>query len=395
MLYTINELKQKVFHSVYDVYDIFKNFFDEEHVDLQNMPHDGCLLPPNVSMEQLPSYDINDDLLRAIKRSVHDARPNIIVWWPEVTVSNENDRSIKIQDLYAKITITMEGTIPYENTGFQLNRTTFSSVQYISRYIHSHVPSRNTPVPVFQNPCLGSGPIKNTIMDLKNGYDEYLWMLFCQELSLYVTVESLRGIPYRKLEEVGYKLNYAEYNNFSSSIFSMQLGLFYSDCKEFVDYYLKNGHLKIMFANGEYQVGMSCYEYMLDVSNTFISWVNTYGNENQIETYNSADLLVSASVSQGIFYYNTENNNRQNYTEVIGRPVLMFKNEQKTLRIVETADDECQTVTLLNYRIAFFILYNILRTINYHYKNEYVDGNTSEGPSEVGERVCYLQAVGS
>ena len=35
MEYTINQLYKKVFQKVFDVYDVFSNFFGEDYVDLQ------------------------------------------------------------------------------------------------------------------------------------------------------------------------------------------------------------------------------------------------------------------------------------------------------------------------------------------------------------------------
>ena len=42
---------------------------------------------------------------------------------------------------------------------------------------------------------------KKTLIE-EYGFDETKWMLFCHELSLYVTVESLEGVPYNHLENV-------------------------------------------------------------------------------------------------------------------------------------------------------------------------------------------------
>jgi len=194
MLYTISELRQKLFGPVYDVYEIFKNFYGEEFTDLQEMPSDEELSDMlrqfwDIQPMGTNSYELDDEDYATLKSRYDNTRAIIMVWWPSVTVSNENDRSILIHDLYARVDITPDGRIPYEMTGFKLNRTTFTDVQFESGYIHSHVPSR-CGLPNFQNPCLGRGPIRNTIADLKNNYEEALWMLFCQELSLYVTVES-------------------------------------------------------------------------------------------------------------------------------------------------------------------------------------------------------------
>ena len=167
MYYTIDELRNTLFKNVYDVHQVFKDFFGEEYVDLQNVPDDGQLLPLGVSLDKLSETNISDEHIADFKSRFEDHKFAIMVWWPKVTVTNENDRSVEIDDLYAKIEILMDGTIPYENTGFKLNRSTFSKAQYISGYLHSHV-HQFTNIPSFSDPCLGTGPIKETIHSLKN-----------------------------------------------------------------------------------------------------------------------------------------------------------------------------------------------------------------------------------
>ena len=61
MLYTIEELEREVSGNVFDVYEVFKNFFGEEYVDLQS----GVNL-----IEHIPSpeengehYDISQETL--------------------------------------------------------------------------------------------------------------------------------------------------------------------------------------------------------------------------------------------------------------------------------------------------------------------------------------------
>ena len=62
MQYTINELKHKIFKDVYDVYEIFQNFFDEEHTDLQNIPDDE-----DIVMGIALGYEDKNNILSQIK----------------------------------------------------------------------------------------------------------------------------------------------------------------------------------------------------------------------------------------------------------------------------------------------------------------------------------------
>ena len=405
MNYTINELKFEIFQDVYVVYEIFQNFFGERYTDLQNIPTDESIA------EALSTLDItgNDgvySLTRAqfnnVKHNYSTLRPFILVWWPSVTVTNENDRSVEIQDLYAKVALTMEGTIPWENTGFQLIRTSFPEIQYRDGYLHSHVPSFRD-IPAYSNPCLGTGPIRNTIGELKRGYEEALWMLFCQELSLYVTVESLTGGPYFRMETIGgNKLlsGFMRYENASSlesiqtrhHISANKIPLFKSILRHFIAYYIEHGHLSFSFADGKFVPGMPYFDYMIDVSNAFISFFNKHGRQEYVDELFNQDIMVKSLVSNNKFYKN-DTPLRHDYPHE-GEYMLTFKGQEKNLRILREDNAHTEVTLLLHQDIAMFILCNILKVINYRFKNEHSrnteSGAFQEGAPKTYQRVCYL-----
>lgn len=407
MTFTINELRNSIFSQVYEVYQIFQNHFGEEYTDLQEIPTDNEIASvAEVYDAQLISpqedrYEVSEAQYEHIKEFYSSLRPCIYVWWPEVTVTNENDKSIKIQDLFAKIEITMEGRIPYENRGFKLGRSTFSEVQFSSGYVHSHVPKnyhRGDWEVFFHSPCLGTGPINNTIMDLKNNSEELVWMLFCQELSLYVTVESLAGGPYIKLEELCRLhplLNYNDYrsvrnNNICNAFdhsFDTQVESFF---RAFIKYYLAQDTLKLCFINGRYQCGMPYYDYMVSISNAFIGWYNQSANYAFVEELYRRKYLIKVAVSNGRFCsIGSSTNNR--VEDVEGMYLCTFKGREIKLKIMHDQDDtENPPTLLLNYKIAMYILENILRIINYHYRNE---NRELSGAAEVKSPAPTFQAV--
>ena len=192
MIYTIEELRHEILDKAEDVYGIFKDFFGEGFVDLQidgRTLHNEDLLPGGVTMDDLSATDIPHRHIEE-KKTALATTLSIVVWWPEVTVTNEHDRSIVIWDLFAKIGINTLGTIPYEQPGFLLKRSTYNTSQLLSGYLHSHIPhtyANRENLIAWKSPCLGRGPIRGTIMSLKSDYDDTMWMLFCQELSMYTT----------------------------------------------------------------------------------------------------------------------------------------------------------------------------------------------------------------
>ena len=119
----------------------------------------------------------------------------ILVHFPHVRITNEHDRYVDINHLWAKIKITSEGTM---NGNFTLNRSEYQAIHFMSNYMHSHVSSiPRDDLTRFMSPCTGDGPINSTISSLYREFDSDLWQLFCLELSKYVTVESISGRPWR------------------------------------------------------------------------------------------------------------------------------------------------------------------------------------------------------
>ena len=348
---------------VQDVYDVFKNFFGEPYVDLQVDTSD------------------NDSFL-------------IYVWWPKVIVTNEYNKSVTIQDLYAKIKINSEGLIPFEFPSFLLNRATYSIDQFFSDYLHSHI--RGIPKNDFQNflpPCLGGGPIRATITTLKTDYDLVEWMLFCQELSVYVTVESISGGPWRKMETIGSYViayNYSNYN-FNMSKFYCPPCFTKQMEKDFLQYYLTKGHLSLSFRNGKFVCDMSFYEFILDISNAFISFCNlTFHTKSDKQDLFNGGFFETLLVSNGKFYKANNNYRSQNIDSYKGKYVLTFKGKKIFINIIESPHNELSQVIVVNNCFAMDILKNILKVINFRYKNEHNSINRVQDSSQTCQRTIYI-----
>lgn len=361
MQHSITLTPDPAHQKVYDIYEVFKNFFGEQYVDIQK--------------DVRYSYYI------------------IYVWWPHVTITNEYNKSVHIQDLYAEIKVNLEGLIPYEFPGFLLNRATYSKEQFLSDYMHSHIigiPKDN--FSQFKSPCLGRGPIRSTINTLKTDYDIAEWMLFCQELSMYVTVESISGGPWRRMENIGsYTIanGYTDYN--FSSDFLYPLFFTVSMRREFIKYYLTNGHLSLSFRNGQFICGMPFYEYIIDLSNAFISYCNkTFHTENDIQKLRNSSILQSLLISNGKFYVINNNRQDQDLNRYRNKFVLTFKDKKIFTTITESSNNEFFPATIINSNVAMNILKNILKVINFRYKNEHNNINRVQDSSQTCQRTIYI-----
>ena len=415
MQYTVNQLYQHLFEKPLTIYDIFKGFFGEDFVDIQTILGRGLssfkeylfakicdessITKGAAEEDYNLSFDVTKEQLVELENIVKDKRFIIYIWWPRVTVTNEYNKSVNIQDLYAKIEIQGDGTIPYECNGFRLNRATYTREQFMSNYMHSHInviPKNN--FADFQIPCLGRGPIISTIGTLKNDYDEATWMLFCQELSMYVTVESISGGPYHRMENIGnvslhtmysgYTFGYAGKADFLSQFTS-------DDLKKFIQYYLKHGHLSLRYMNNVFTWGMPYYEYIIDISNSFIDFYNKYYSttaQNLSNCFNTC-LLKQVIVADGKFYNEGEYNSFDinNLSKYQNKLALVFKDKEiRTTIINNKQGSEATLTTVISNNVAMFILQKILRTINFRYKNEHNKYRRNQEATPACERVLYL-----
>lgn len=319
---------------VLKIKEIFEDFFGEERVDLQ----------------KLVSETIYNE-------SLVTTRPYILVHFPEVRVTNENNRHIDLRDLFVKVELLYEGLL-YGT--FKLNKATYDVAQWKSFYIHSHVPSLfYDRAEEFKDPCLGNGPIKSTILRLHGEYNEDDWKLFCLELQKYVQTESLAGGPYIKLENVG-RISETKYNEYEYTP--------YVEChKEFLNLFLINllekRIIPYAFNSNHFAIAMSFDKFVVAVSNAFIEW---YNKEKSTQYYNTQELFNFGILIIGIY------KDFAIYTTATAEPVIHrdtvicnFKGKDIKLKVVNTSGTEGSV--FLNPGIINWIATRILNVLNYFY----------------------------
>ena len=399
MRYTSEELRISLFSGAYKVYDIFKDFFGEDYVDFQienasgnnSSFEDEYLIPDGVKLDT----DLTEEDYAKAARYADNWRAVIYVWWPKVTVTNEFNKSVDITDLYAKVTLTRNGCIPLEAHGFLLNRASYTKVQFQSGYLHSHIPDLEYGrLKDFSNPCYGSGPIKETIISLKTSNDEVMWMLFCEELSRYVTVESVSGVPHFRLETIGNKREDKSYRDFAIDDNSNTLpSPFDIKMKDFMTWYLTHeNHLQFSYTNQIFTLSNSFYEFIIDISNSFIKWFNIHGNASDLQQLKKQGILRDFIVADGKFYAYC---NTKNHLSLEGTPLFVFKGKMQYLKILPDTNDQVKESRILQKETALHILYNILHIINTNYNgySEHTAGTTSDNQqatANTGKTVCYI-----
>lgn len=316
----------------------------------------------------------------------------ILVHFPHVRITNEYNRFVDINHLYAKVKILHDGSM---NGYFTLNRAEYTYLHISNGYMHSHVgsiPTNN--FTQFQNPCTGSGPINDTMSNLNTEFDSDIWKLFCLELSKYVEVESIAGTPYHRLE--GLSTSDMSIGENAFKVINRLEQCYGNDIrgmiKDFVSHFIKQGKLKFNYANGSYSIGMSFIEYMLVISNEFIDWYNKRFNNKEVthsfDTLKVMGVLKECVIVDNKIYYRNFCRNINSYAAYNGKRMCTFKGADVLINIVDINEVKEDNVSIiLDTNTALYILSKILRVINYRYgKSEQRD---QEG-NRISEEVRYF-----
>lgn len=163
--------------------------------------------------------------------------------------------------------------------------------------------------------------------------------------------------------------------------------------KNFVPWYLQHGNLSFDYVGTHFDIGMSYYNYMIDISNSFIEWFNTYGNPEDVNTLIDESFLRRLLIAEGRFYKKSRNEDIDTQ-RCEGTRVLSFKERDVLLHIEPQEIDESDSYSIiLSHPVAMCILDNILNTINYYFINEYNTSNSEDSAqcsSQTNQTAAYI-----
>ena len=301
----------------------------------------------------------------------------LYIRFPKVTVTNEDDKSVDIDELYVLVPINGDGTLRHN---FSMVRSSYPIIQWLSGYSHSHLPSLHIrDVPHFAYPCLGDGPLASTQYNLKGVFNIDMWGLFAFELEKYVTQESLLGGPYIKLESIGksseateIKLCYRDELDFSCNNI---------DFKDFLRSYCSHTNLNVSYKEGQYDLGITDVNFVISLSDYFIKWYNNKVAEGVYYTtlINLIDnnVLNKVIIDGNKVYSNAVIQNIDNIQSLEGSHLtrsrdsdkdFIFKGKPVTLHIDGNFNIKSKNYTLLlNTNICSYMLTKILEVINNKY----------------------------
>lgn len=407
----MNEILNKGLEEIYTncmsipntIVNIFNDFFGEHRVDMQDFiniedfkktisdVYIGFLVPSYDPWEDKKLKDFDNaellEVLNLLDNSIstildkYFRNIKILIHFPKVRITNEYDKFVDIENLYAKINFNGNGTI---NGFFTLNRSSYEYKHMLGNYMHSHIcdiPFHN--FEAFQTPCLGSGPIKHTLYSLNRSYNVDLWNLLCFELDKYVQVESIAGVPYHRLESIGANNYYTETVEYSAINSIQYLSLdFRHMIRDFMKHLISTKKLKFNYVSGCYCLSLSFIEYAILVSNEFIDWYNSKYN-SRIYTYTystllSKNILLECIIDNNKIYYKRENVRNIQLSEYIGKKVCVFKGKDVCINITDEYNTEDNYSIILSTNILRYIATKILKILNYEYKHTDCFNSTSD-----------------
>lgn len=294
----------------------------------------------------------------------------IVVHFPEVTITNENNKSIIIQDLYAKVCINALGNLC---SGPLFNRATYPYIQMVRGYMHSHINGIVTNED-FTSSCLGSGPIIRTINSLRLECEEGLWKLYCIELEKYVHVESLHGGPYHRLENVtGSHTTKVNSEIRMCTSFPINANTVLREFLiNFTSILINSPELKwITKYNLGYSLGMSLSEFILVASKIFINYYNTELLKNNIDLPQNY-LFDTNILSNYIFEDDTlaelisAETLSTSRASLQGRELFIFKDKPVILNILpKNYDPDHKNLILLSQQLCNYLATQLTYIINY------------------------------
>lgn len=397
-----------------EVLEIISDFYGEDRVDMQGFatlqgfqdylsttPINEYLSSTVVNIDarlhlgkplnQQPVEEEVIDRLLVMKRAFHNLfKGFVLIYFPQVRVTNENDRFHDIYELYVKVSIDSLGQM----TGFPaLNRAEYTLKELNESYMHSHV----CRIPVdeiteFQVPCFGDGPIRGTISRLNTAFDSEIWALFCLELQKYVETESVSGGPFHYLEHLGDSRREADMPStvsFYVPSFELQMG---APLSAFTNYFLRQRKLKFSYTAHEYTLGMSLLDFRILVSNEFISWYNRLkASPEGAGAPSSAALLMNGILKRGIVknasFYVLDNDRGVNPGGIAGLRICRFKGKDICVRVRESEGQTENHAILLSVPIVHYLLTEILKIVNYYYENPTQQPDISSGAEAHGAEI--------
>lgn len=334
------------------VFSAFSTTFGEENIEMS----------PILSYRQflicMEAYGTNEELFKRLTKR------EIVVHFPKITIRNEKGQEHTIYDLFSQTSFNGRGQFV---GGPLFKRASYTNAEFLTDYMHSHVPGIGDPSD-WMNCCLGNGPINTTITALRLDPTWENWLLYTVQLGQYVQVESLAGVPYRRIESTFLNSR----NRVSSYDFALlsrsdilNMGIPIKDFKEFISYLFENlSTYGIRMSYIKYPSwNMNVLETTITLSKAFRDWYNAGHTELTFQDLRSRRILVPCIV-EGDTIVSGSSQGAHNSNK-IGKDVIVFKGRLYTVNIIPEEQEGPNTRLLLSQSFVTQIIHYLLLVLIY------------------------------
>ena len=291
---------------------------------------------------------------------------SLLIYFPEVKIENEINENHTIYDAFVKVPLNIDGKI---QSGISILKATYTKEEIESSYLHSHC-HRITDIYNWEIPCLGYGPLRNTQMQLLMDYSRETFKVFFWELDKMMHVESLSGVPYIRMRDMGKDNKITRVDN-----------VFYEPIRNDIDKsivcsfilsYLKSGKQKFTFMDNQWCLGERFMDWYIGISEYFINWKEAKTPLLEKEDTSIKDkldsLLHTYIIKDGVLYTERTRNRLSSFYSRTGEYLLTFNGRKFNFNIQESPDSQIERIPLLNLKYALYIMNAILTTLNSNYE---------------------------
>lgn len=334
-------------------------------------------------LEYIPDLGILDYCKEQFREYFNNSSYKLLIHFPKARITNEHDKYIDITELWVKLHVLGNGKLKYNK--FEMVRSEYTATQWFSHYSHSHLPSLgSSELPSFRTPCTGDGPVNETLYTLHNNYDENIYGLLAFEIAKYVTVESLAGVPYRKLEEIGRGSSVEDCSIITPRLtYPIFRGFHNETVNDFIHYFLSLKNCKYCFHNGSFGLGEPFVNYWIRVSNAFIEWYNNEVLKGSINidmgTLKQRGIISERVVAESRVYSEDTTNDIRNLDSLQGSTMFTFKGNPVRFKVSNVDTISNNKTLLINKAFCDYLLTLSLSILNTHYGRKETNTPTPAG----------------
>lgn len=356
---SLNEYFEALLEQSKGVFSVFCEVFGEDRCDIQiNVYFDSscrsrCMNGDAVTSDEWESIKCIGSRCAAL---------DIIVYFPEVDISNEKDKHHTIKELYVSTSINTKGNMVGPP---QMLRTRYTTDELRAGYKHSHAEKLVSKSGLgFTSCCLGSAPIRSTVTELiSKKCDLDRWNVYCLQIDQYVGIESLKGGPYVEMSKIGVEVNSSFYLYDWKGIrehpsYAIESWVLYK--------FLLATPINLVVRDGVLVPAMSALECALRITEIYKEDINT-----------KEHLVKGVLVGNRLFSLTKGQVDISSFIALEGGRLLTFKGEPKCLSIDRCEEESVETIEIIRPEYLGSVIDPILIYINTAYEKERKYGELS------------------